>query len=99
MAANRPRCRLWPDNFPPRRPPRQKKRPRPHREEVVTYLAAAEIKSYKQLPVNLYQISPKFRDEFRPRFGPVRSREFIMKDAYSFHDTPESLDKTYRAMY
>ena len=71
----------------------------PTAEEVVTHLAAAEIKSYKQLPVNLYQISPKFRDEFRPRFGPVRSREFIMKDAYSFHDTPESLDKTYRAMY
>ena len=71
----------------------------PTAEEVVTHLAAAEIKSYKQLPVNLYQISPKFRDEFRPRFGPVRSREFIMKDAYSFHDTPESLDQTYRAMY
>jgi prolyl-tRNA synthetase len=71
----------------------------PTAEEVVTHLAAAEIKSYKQLPINLYQISPKFRDEFRPRFGPVRSREFIMKDAYSFHDAPESLDKTYRAMY
>jgi prolyl-tRNA synthetase len=71
----------------------------PTAEEVVTYLAAAEIKSYKQLPVNLYQISPKFRDEFRPRFGPVRSREFMMKDAYSFHDTPESLEQTYRAMY
>ena len=71
----------------------------PTAEEVVTYLAAGEIKSYKQLPINLYQISPKFRDEFRPRFGPVRSREFIMKDAYSFHDTAESLHKTYMAMY
>jgi prolyl-tRNA synthetase len=71
----------------------------PTAEEVVTYLAAGEIKSYKQLPINLYQISPKFRDEFRPRFGPVRSREFIMKDAYSFHDTPESLSRTYKAMY
>ncbi|MHC4426958.1 MAG: aminoacyl--tRNA ligase-related protein, partial [Planctomycetota bacterium] len=56
----------------------------PTAEEVVTYLAASEINSYKQLPINLYQISPKFRDEFRPRFGVIRSREFIMKDAYSF---------------
>jgi len=71
----------------------------PTAEEVVTYLAAAEIKSYKQLPVNLYQISPKFRDEFRPRFGPVRSREFIMKDAYSFDADVESLHKSYMAMY
>jgi prolyl-tRNA synthetase len=71
----------------------------PTAEEVFTYLAAGEIKSYKQLPINLYQISPKFRDEFRPRFGPIRSREFIMKDAYSFHDSPESLDITYRAVY
>jgi len=71
----------------------------PTAEEVVTHLVAGEIKSYKQLPINLYQISQKFRDEFRPRFGPVRSREFIMKDAYSFHDNPESLDKTYKVMY
>jgi prolyl-tRNA synthetase len=71
----------------------------PTAEEVVTYIAAGEIKSYKQLPFNLYQISPKFRDEFRPRFGVIRSREFIMKDAYSFHTTPECLDRTYRAMY
>jgi prolyl-tRNA synthetase len=71
----------------------------PTAEEVVTFLAAGEISSYKQLPFNLYQISPKFRDEFRPRFGPIRSREFIMKDAYSFHDSPESLEETYRAMY
>jgi prolyl-tRNA synthetase len=71
----------------------------PTAEEVVTYLVAGEIKSYKQLPCNLYQISPKFRDEFRPRFGPVRSREFIMKDAYSFHTDPKCLDKTYKLMY
>jgi prolyl-tRNA synthetase len=71
----------------------------PTAEEVVTYLAANEIKSYKQLPINLYQISQKFRDEFRPRFGPVRSREFIMKDAYSFHADPECLDKEYWNMY
>jgi prolyl-tRNA synthetase len=71
----------------------------PTAEEVVTFLAAGEINSYKQLPFNLYQISPKFRDEFRPRFGPIRSREFIMKDAYSFHGSPESLEETYRAMY
>ncbi len=71
----------------------------PTAEEVVTFLAAGEISSYKQLPFNLYQISPKFRDEFRPRFGPIRSREFIMKDAYSFHSSPESLEETYRVMY
>ncbi|MBW8039258.1 MAG: proline--tRNA ligase [Planctomycetes bacterium] len=71
----------------------------PTAEEVFTSLAAAEIKSYKQMPINLYQISPKFRDEFRPRFGPVRSREFIMKDAYSFDANPEGLDKSYKAMY
>ena len=71
----------------------------PTAEEVVTALAAGEISSYRQLPVNLYQISFKFRDEFRPRFGVIRSREFIMKDAYSFHDSAESLDETYRLMY
>jgi len=71
----------------------------PTAEEVFTYLAAGEINSYKQLPINLYQISPKFRDEFRPRFGVIRSREFIMKDAYSFDADPEGLDKSYRAMY
>jgi prolyl-tRNA synthetase len=71
----------------------------PTAEEVFTSLAAGEIKSYKQMPINLYQISPKFRDEFRPRFGPVRSREFIMKDAYSFDANPEGLDKSYKAMY
>jgi len=71
----------------------------PTAEEVFTFLAASEINSYKQLPVNLYQITPKFRDEFRPRFGALRSREFIMKDAYSFDATPESLHKSYMAMY
>jgi len=71
----------------------------PTAEEVVTSLAAGEISSYKQLPMNIYQISFKFRDEFRPRFGVLRSREFIMKDAYSFHADAESLDETYRLMY
>jgi len=71
----------------------------PTAEEVFTSLAAGEINSYKQMPINLYQISAKFRDEFRPRFGPVRSREFIMKDAYSFDADNEGLDKSYRAMY
>ncbi len=71
----------------------------PTAEEVVTSLAANEISSYKQLPFNIYQISFKFRDEFRPRFGVLRSREFIMKDAYSFHPDPQSLDETYTRMY
>ena len=71
----------------------------PTAEEVVTTLAAGEINSYKQLPMNIYQISFKFRDEFRPRFGPIRSREFIMKDAYSFHANEKCLDKEYWNMY
>ncbi len=71
----------------------------PTAEEVVTSVAAGEINSYRQLPMNIYQISFKFRDEFRPRFGVLRSREFIMKDAYSFHADDESLDETYRVMY
>jgi len=71
----------------------------PTAEEIFTFHAAAELNSYKQLPVNLYQITPKFRDEFRPRFGVLRSREFIMKDAYSFDATPDSLHKSYMAMY
>ncbi|MHC4717152.1 MAG: proline--tRNA ligase, partial [Planctomycetota bacterium] len=71
----------------------------PTAEEVVTSVAAAEISSYRQLPINLYQISFKFRDEFRPRFGVLRSREFIMKDAYSFNATDESLEQSYRRMY
>ncbi|OOV87737.1 proline--tRNA ligase [Oceanospirillum linum] len=71
----------------------------PTHEEVITDMARKEIKSYKQLPVNFYQIQTKFRDEIRPRFGVMRSREFIMKDAYSFHTTPESLQETYDVMY
>jgi len=71
----------------------------PTAEEVVTHVAAQEIQSYKQLPINLYQISFKFRDEFRPRFGVLRSREFMMKDAYSFDADQQSLDESYRKMY
>jgi len=71
----------------------------PTAEEVFTTMIAGEIKSYKQLPINLYQITPKFRDEFRPRFGAIRSREFIMKDAYSFDVDSEGLNKSYKAMY
>ena len=71
----------------------------PTAEEVVTDYARNELKSYKQLPVNFYQIQTKFRDEIRPRFGVMRAREFLMKDAYSFHLTQESLAETYNAMY
>ncbi|MGO1059848.1 proline--tRNA ligase [Planococcus sp. FY231025] len=67
-------------------------------EEVITSLLRDEIKSYKKLPLNLFQIQSKFRDEKRPRFGLLRGREFLMKDAYSFHATPESLDETYNVM-
>ena len=68
-------------------------------EEVITTLVRDEIKSYKKLPLTLYQIQTKFRDEKRPRFGLLRGREFIMKDAYSFHASRESLDATYDDMY
>ncbi len=71
----------------------------PTHEEVITDLARNQLSSYKQLPVNLYQIQTKFRDETRPRFGVMRSREFIMKDAYSFHLTAESLQQTYDRMH
>ena len=71
----------------------------PTHEEVITDLVRKEISSYKQLPVNLYQIQTKFRDERRPRFGVMRAREFLMKDAYSFHLSQESLQQTYDAMY
>jgi prolyl-tRNA synthetase len=71
----------------------------PTHEEVITDLARREIKSYRQLPVNLYQIQTKFRDELRPRFGVMRAREFLMKDAYSFHMDEASLREGYRAMY
>ena len=71
----------------------------PTHEEVITDLFRREVKSYKQLPVNYYQIQTKFRDERRPRFGLIRAREFIMKDAYSFHVNQSSFDQTYHAMY
>ena len=71
----------------------------PTHEEVITDLARTSIRSYKQLPVNLYQIQTKFRDEIRPRFGLMRGREFLMKDAYSFHTSAESLDQEYKNMY
>jgi prolyl-tRNA synthetase len=71
----------------------------PTHEEVITDIARRELRSYKQLPVNFYQVQSKFRDEIRPRFGVMRSREFIMKDAYSFHVDQASLDQGYRIMY
>ncbi len=70
----------------------------PTHEEVITTMVSHDLSSYRQLPINLYQIQTKFRDEIRPRFGLMRGREFLMKDAYSFHATAESLDETYRAM-
>lgn len=71
----------------------------PTHEEVITDLVRNEVSSYKQLPANFYQIQTKFRDEVRPRFGVMRAREFIMKDAYSFHTTQESLQQTYDVMH
>ena len=71
----------------------------PTHEEVITDLIRNEISSYKQLPLNFFQIQTKFRDEVRPRFGVMRSREFLMKDAYSFHTSQESLQETYDTMY
>lgn len=71
----------------------------PTHEEIITDLFRKEVKSYKQLPLCLYQIQTKFRDEIRPRFGIMRAREFLMKDAYSFHIDKASLQKTYEAMY
>ena len=71
----------------------------PTHEELVTSIVRSELRSYRQLPMTLYQIQTKFRDEIRPRFGLLRSREFIMKDAYSFHSSQESLQKTYDEMY
>ena len=71
----------------------------PTHEEVITKLVSNEISSYKQLPLNLFQIQTKFRDEIRPRFGVMRGREFLMKDAYSFHLGEECLKKTYQAMF
>ena len=71
----------------------------PTNEEAITDLMRREVTSYRQLPLNLYHIQTKFRDEVRPRFGVMRSREFIMKDAYSFHMDKESLQQTYDVMY
>jgi len=70
----------------------------PTHEEVITEIVRKDVTSYRQLPVNLYQIQVKFRDEVRPRFGLMRGREFLMKDAYSFHATPESLEEAYAAL-
>ncbi|MHB1083631.1 MAG: proline--tRNA ligase [Thiobacillus sp.] len=71
----------------------------PTHEEVITDIARREVKSYRQLPLNFYQIQMKFRDEIRPRFGVMRAREFLMKDAYSFHANKQSLAVTYQTMY
>ncbi|MDO3388752.1 proline--tRNA ligase [Gilvimarinus sp. SDUM040013] len=71
----------------------------PTHEEVITDLARSELNSYKRLPANFYQIQTKFRDEIRPRFGVMRSREFIMKDAYSFHSSADCLQQTYEVMH
>lgn len=71
----------------------------PTHEEIITSIIRDEVKSYKQLPLTVYQIQTKFRDERRPRFGLLRGREFIMKDAYSFHDTDEDLDQRYQEMF
>lgn len=71
----------------------------PTHEEVITDIMRHELQSYKQLPASFYQIQTKFRDEIRPRFGVMRAREFIMKDAYSFHLNLESLQDTYKDMY
>ena len=71
----------------------------PTHEEVITDIACKELRSYKQLPVNFYQVQTKFRDEIRPRFGVMRSREFIMKDAYSFDIDDEGLDVSYQKMH
>ena len=71
----------------------------PTHEEVITNIAKQYLRSYKQLPINFYQIQTKFRDEIRPRFGVMRSREFIMKDAYSFHIDEKSLGETYQIMH
>ncbi|HHX34243.1 MAG TPA: proline--tRNA ligase, partial [Gammaproteobacteria bacterium] len=71
----------------------------PTHEEVITDLARNELSSYRQLPINFYQIQTKFRDEIRPRFGLMRGREFIMKDAYSFHTDQASLQETYDRMH
>ena len=71
----------------------------PTHEEVITDIARRELRSYKQLPINFYQVQTKFRDEIRPRFGVMRAREFIMKDAYSFDLDQSGLEQSYQAMH
>ena len=71
----------------------------PTHEEIITALVGAEVDSYRQLPLSLYQIQNKYRDEIRPRFGVIRGREFIMKDAYSFDRDPEGLNETYERFF
>ena len=71
----------------------------PTHEEVITDIVRREVKSYRQLPLTFYQVQTKFRDEIRPRFGVMRAREFVMKDAYSFHTDIDSLEQTYRVMH
>ena len=71
----------------------------PTHEEVIVDISKEVLKSYKSLPINLYQIQTKFRDEIRPRYGVMRAREFIMKDAYSFHESLESLENEYQNMH
>lgn len=71
----------------------------PTHEEIITDIVRREVRSYRELPLTLYQIQTKFRDEIRPRFGVMRAREFMMKDAYSFHENEESLEETYRVMH
>ena len=71
----------------------------PTHEEIITDIARKDIKSYKQLPIIYYQIQTKFRDEIRPRYGIMRAREFLMKDAYSFHENEECLNETYEKMF
>src|SRR4051812_19834060 len=71
----------------------------PTAEEIITDLARRDLRSYRELPKTFYQFGTKFRDEIRPRFGVMRAREFYMKDAYSFHASPDDLDKTYQIMF
>jgi prolyl-tRNA synthetase len=80
-------------------PPRPRLLRGPTHEEVITDIARNDLKSYRQLPVNFYQVQMKFRDERRPRFGVMRAREFLMKDAYSFDISPEAMQKSYEAMH
>ena len=99
VAGVRPLERVRPGAAAPQGPSRARLLAGPTHEEVITDIARRELKSYRQLPVNFYQIQTKFRDEIRPRFGVMRAREFLMKDAYSFHLDQASLQEGYDAMY